>query len=41
MNAWAKDLKIEKVKLLPDGSGIFTEGMKMFYKNRCVVNKDH
>ena len=35
MNAWAKDLKIEKVKLLPDGSGIFTEGMKM------LVNKDH
>ena len=35
MNAWAKDLKIEKVKLLPDGSGVFTEGMKM------LVNKDH
>ena len=35
MNAWAKDLKIEKVKLLPDGSGVFTKGMKM------LVNKDH
>ena len=35
MNAWAKDLKIEKVKLLPDGTGIFTKGMDM------LVNKDH
>ena len=35
MNAWAKDLNVEKVKMLPDGSGIFTEGMKM------LVNKDH
>ena len=35
MNAWAKDLKIEKVKMLPDGNGAFTNGMKM------LVNKDH
>ena len=35
MNAWAKDLNVEKVKMLPDGSGVFTEGMKM------LVNKDH
>ena len=35
MNAWAKDLKIKKVKLLPDGTGIFTKGMDM------LVNKDH
>ena len=35
MNAWAKDLNVEKVKMLPDGSGVFTDGMKM------LVNKDH
>ena len=35
MNAWAKDQKIEKIKMLPDGSGVFTEGMQM------LVNKDH
>ena len=35
MNAWAKDLNVENVKMLPDGSGVFTEGMKM------LVNKDH
>jgi len=35
MNAWVKDLNVEKVKMLPDGSGVFTEGMKM------LVNKDH
>ena len=35
MNAWAKDLNVEKVKMLPDGSGVFTGGMKM------LVNKDH
>ena len=35
MNAWAKDLNVEKVKMLPDGSGVFTEGMQM------LVNKDH
>ena len=29
MNAWAKDQKIEKVKMLPDGSGKFTRGMGM------------
>ena len=29
MNAWAKDLKIEKIKMIPDGNGKFTEGMDM------------
>ena len=29
MNAWGKELGIEKVKLLPDGDGKFTEGMDM------------
>ena len=35
MNAWAKDLKIEKVKMLPDGNGAFTQGIDM------LVNKQH
>ena len=35
MNAWARDQKISKVKMLADGSGIFTQGMGM------LVNKDH
>jgi len=35
MNAWARDQKIAKVKVLPDGSGVFTQGMGM------LVNKDH
>jgi peroxiredoxin len=42
MNAWAEDLNIKnggshaiKVKMLPDGNGEFTNGMKM------LVNKDH
>ena len=29
MNAWAKDLGIEKVKMIPDGSGKFTRDMDM------------
>ena len=29
MNKWAKDQKIEKVKVLPDGNGEFTEGLGM------------
>ena len=29
MNAWGKELGIEKVKLIPDGDGKFTEGMDM------------
>lgn len=32
MNAWAKKLGIEKVKMIPDGSGKFTEGMGMLVK---------
>ena len=35
MNAWAKDQKIEKVKMIPDGNGAFTQGMEM------LVNKEH
>ena len=35
MNAWAKDQKIEKVKMIPDGNGEFTNGMEM------LVNKEH
>ena len=27
MNAWADDLKVKNVKLLPDGNGEFTDGM--------------
>ena len=29
MNAWAKDLGIEKIKMIPDGSGQFTRDMDM------------
>ena len=29
MNAWAKDLSIEKIKMIPDGSGQFTRDMDM------------
>lgn len=29
MNAWQEDQKVEKVKLLPDGSAEFTKGMNM------------
>jgi len=29
MNAWAKDQGIQKVKLIPDGNGHFTEAIKM------------
>jgi peroxiredoxin len=29
MNCWAKDQKIKKVKMIPDGSGKFTRKMKM------------
>ena len=35
MNAWARDQKISKVKMLADGSSNFTQGMGM------LVNKDH
>ena len=35
MNAWAKDQKIEKVKMITDGNGAFTQGMDM------LVNKEH
>ena len=28
MNAWGKSLGIEKVKLVPDGNGYFTQGLK-------------
>ena len=29
MNAWAKELEIENVKMIPDGSGEFTRDMDM------------
>lgn len=32
MNAWAKDLGVEKVGILPDGSGEFTRGLGMMVK---------
>ena len=35
MNAWGKDQGIKNVKLIPDGSGSFTEGMHM------LVDKDN
>ena len=35
MNAWAKDLGIEKVKMIPDGNGAFTQGMDM------LIDKQH
>ena len=39
MNAWGKELGIEKVKLLPDGDGKFTEGMDMLvYKPIKVLD---
>ena len=34
MNAWAKDLGIEKVKLLADGNGDFTDSMGMLCTKR-------
>ena len=35
MNAWARDLGLQNVKLIPDGSGEFTERMQM------LVRKDN
>ena len=35
MNAWGRAQGIEKVKLIPDGSGLFTDGMHM------LVDKDN
>lgn len=32
MNAWARGQNIENVKMIPDGSGIFTKKMKMLVK---------
>jgi len=34
MNAWACNEGIKNVKVLPDGSGVFTEGMNMLVKKR-------
>lgn len=40
MNAWAKSLGVEKVKMLPDGSGDFTSGMQMtVYKDNLGFGK--
>lgn len=30
MNCWAKDQKLENVKVIPDGSAVFTSGMGMY-----------
>lgn len=35
MNAWGEKLKIKNIKLIPDGSGLFTKFMGM------LVSKDH
>lgn len=35
MNAWAKSQNVDKVKVIPDGSGVFTLGMGM------LVSKDN
>jgi len=35
MNKWAKDLGVKNIKMIPDGSGKFTEGMRM------MVRKDN
>ena len=32
MNAWAKDQKLENIKVIPDGSGRFTRGMGMLVR---------
>ena len=32
MNKWAKEMMVENVKMLPDGSGDFTRGMGMLVK---------
>lgn len=50
MNCWAKDQKIRNVKVIPDGSGMFTSAMEMLvckdnlgfgrrsWRYACVVN---
>lgn len=50
MNAWAKAQKIKKVKMIPDGAGVFTRAMQMSitknnlgfgersWRYACVVN---
>ena len=35
MNAWAKDQKLKNVKVIPDGSALFTQGLNM------LVEKDN
>ena len=35
MNAWAKKMRISRVKVIPDGSGLFTKYMGM------LISKDH
>tara|TARA_B100000809_G_C15124422_1_gene525609 strand:- start:2376 stop:2906 length:531 start_codon:yes stop_codon:yes gene_type:complete len=36
MNAWAKDLGIENVKLLPDGNGMFTKRMEQLVDKQNI-----
>lgn len=36
MNAWAGDLKVKNVKLLPDGNGEFTDGMGLLVEKEAL-----
>jgi len=36
MNAWADDLNVKNVKLLPDGNGDFTEGMGLLVEKTAL-----
>lgn len=36
MNAWAKDLEVKNVKLLPDGTGEFSKGMGMLVDKSAI-----
>ncbi len=36
MNAWAKDLQVKNVKLLPDGNGDFTDGMGLLVEKDAI-----
>ena len=38
MNAWARDLKIENVKMIPDGCGTFTRSMGMPIRDSVTVS---
>ncbi len=36
MNAWAEDLNVQAVKLLPDGNGEFTDGMGLLVDKKAL-----